>query len=1033
MASNPPQADRNLAQYLGDQRDWQPKTAEDDADGRLPDLAVLGAVYGDGPWPVPQGNSNAWAIGSDRAAHDRPLIAGDQHLPATAPANFHHAVLASPTFSAQGASLPGLPFILLGNNQSVAWQVTNNSLDVTDVFQETIVVDETSPIGYSTVYQNQKEPIVPIPVEFKVNQIGDGIVNNLALVPPSDNVPEFVLTVPRRNDGPLIDFNPPQTDSDGSGLSAQWAGFSGTTEAEAFYRFGKANDLKDFQDAVPYFDVGSQNVFYSDRAGNIAYFMAGEVPLREDLQAGTVNGLPPFFIREGTGGNEWIPAASSPPSQTLPYETLPPAEMPRAINPPAGLLFNANNDPTGLTLDNDPLNQVRPDGGIYYLNYAYDMGLRAGRIGELLEEAAGGRGNPATFEEMQKIQADTYLPDAEVFLPYLRQAFDRAETAPAGSPLHAAASDPRVQEAMERLEAWDLRTPTGLPAGFDADPPGDQSGGLSEQEVASSIAATIYAVWRGRLINNTVDAALTKEGLPLPDSRDALKAVEHLLDPEIFSENQGVGASGLNFLAVPEHPDLANAAERRDYILVESLRDALEALSGDAFADVFGNATDQDAYRWGYLHRLTLEHPLGGAFNMPPGVGEVPSPLNDLSGLPMDGGFETLDRFSHDARAANSEAFRAPDGRDLPDIASQRYVGELGKPKIRAETSLPGGESGDPNSPFYANLLDDWLVNEAFPLGPREVNGSDDVEIFIPGRGPLQRSAAEGLAVNGNGQAAETIASALERSEGARGGPSKTSIPELRDTAIIARDEKGVPYIFASNESDLFLMQGWVHAEDRLFQIDVARRAAAGTLSELLGKDALAADIEARVIGLERAAEKSWPLFSQEVQSAFEAYSAGINSYLNNNDLPPEYDVLEITEVEPEWRPLDSVMVAKGLTFLLSFDLGDIERSKILGSYIDKLGYENGLALFTEDVFRSAPFTDAATLPDAGSPVPFRDLGAETAGAVEAPSIPSSTEDADRPGGGRRFDFDDLDVDDDAGRFGFALSEAVGAFDPVFV
>src|SRR5437773_11742204 len=97
--------------------------------------------------------------------------------------------------------------------------------------------------------------------------------------------------------------------------------------------------------------------------GNIAYFAGGEMQVIEDLQAGSVNGLPPWFIRNGTGGNEWLPAQHAQPGQAGTYEILPFDEMPHVINPPAGWFVNANNDPVGTTLDNNSLNQLRPGGG----------------------------------------------------------------------------------------------------------------------------------------------------------------------------------------------------------------------------------------------------------------------------------------------------------------------------------------------------------------------------------------------------------------------------------------------------------------------------------------------------------------------------------------------------------------------------------------------------------------------------------------------------------------------------------------------
>ena len=145
------------------------------------------------------------------------------------------------------------------------------------------------------------------------------------------------------------------------------------------------------------------------------------MPLREDLQAGTVAGAPPWFIRNGQGGNEWLPGAAPQPGQAIPYEILPFAEMPHVINPPAGWVVNANNDPAATTLDNNPLNQLREGGGIYYLSPGYNAGFRAGRITQLVRDAVAGDGK-VSFADMQAFQANVALLDAEYFVPWILQA-----------------------------------------------------------------------------------------------------------------------------------------------------------------------------------------------------------------------------------------------------------------------------------------------------------------------------------------------------------------------------------------------------------------------------------------------------------------------------------------------------------------------------------------------------------------------------------------------------------------------------------
>src|SRR5262249_38740670 len=278
------------------------------------------------------------------------------------------------------------------------------------------------------------------------------------------------------------------------------------------------------------------------------------------------------------GGNEWLPVLHPQPNQAVPFEILPAAEMPHVVNPAAGWFVNSNNDPIGTSLDNDPLNQLRPGGGIFYLNPGY-AGFRAGRITQLIREklAAG----PITFADMQQIQADTVLLDAQFFVPHILRAFEDAQTAPAGSPLALLASDPRVEEAVQRLRAWNLATPTGIPQGYDA--------GMTGQQAANSVAATIYTIWRSRFIANTVDAVLGP--LPKPPDGVTLADLRPLL--ETFATTHGVGASGLPFFNGPG----ATPEDRRDFVILQSLTDALNTLASPAFAAAFGGSSNQDDYR----------------------------------------------------------------------------------------------------------------------------------------------------------------------------------------------------------------------------------------------------------------------------------------------------------------------------------------------------------------------------------------------------------------------------------------------------
>jgi penicillin amidase len=159
---------------------------------------------------------------------------------------------------------------------------------------------------------------------------------------------------------------------------------------------------------------------------------------------------------------------------------------------------------------------------------------------------------------------------------------------------------------------------------------------------------------------------------------------------------------------------VADPVDRRDLLLLRSVKDALAKLAGPDFQAAFGGSTDQDDYRWGRLHRVVLDHPMDGPLNIPPGAGAFPAPLADLPGIPTDGGFDTVDAATHDARADASDEFMFGSG------PANRFVGEPRAPdEVVAESSLPGGTSGVPGERFYVNLLPRWLTNDTFPLRQR--------------------------------------------------------------------------------------------------------------------------------------------------------------------------------------------------------------------------------------------------------------------------------------------------------------------------
>jgi penicillin G amidase len=138
----------------------------------------------------------------------------------------------------------------------------------------------------------------------------------------------------------------------------------------------------------------------------------------------------------------------------------------------------------------------------------------------------------------------------------------------------------------------------------------------------------------------------------------------------------------------------------------------------------------------------------------------------------------------------------------------------------------------------------------------------------------------------------------------------------LEGPVEILRDRFGVPQIFAENERDLFFAQGYVHAQDRFFQMELGRRAGHGRLSELLGESALEFDRLSRTVGFGRIAASSERNGSPETLSILQAYSAGINACLAVEPHPPEFLLLRH---RPElWTPADTVAWSVVMAWSLS-------------------------------------------------------------------------------------------------------------------
>ena len=167
----------------------------------------------------------------------------------------------------------------------------------------------------------------------------------------------------------------------------------------------------------------------------------------------------------------------------------------------------------------------------------------------------------------------------------------------------------------------------------------------------------------------------------------------------------------------------------------------------------------------------------------------------------------------------------------------------------------------------------------------------------------------------------------------------EVQVPGLQAPVEVNRDAYGVPHIYASNSHDLFFSQGYVHAQDRFWQMDFWRHIGSGRLSELLGDGLLETDQILRTLGFARIAQEELENFDPISKEILESYAEGVNAYLADHqgaDLSLEYLVLKAinADYEPEpWQPLHSVTWGKVMAWDLGGNMdGEIENALLLGS-----------------------------------------------------------------------------------------------------
>ncbi|WP_347568601.1 penicillin acylase family protein [Isoptericola sp. AK164] len=230
------------------------------------------------------------------------------------------------------------------------------------------------------------------------------------------------------------------------------------------------------------------------------------------------------------------------------------------------------------------------------------------------------------------------------------------------------------------------------------------------------------------------------------------------------------------------------------------------------------------------------------------------------------------------------------------------------------------------------------------PDQPREGDEPPEEDAAPPARSRLRRTAV-GIAVLVVLALVATITFTVVTARRPLPDHSSTEqVPGLSGEVTVQRDAQGVPHVYAGTAEDLFAAQGYLHAQDRFFEMDYRRHVTAGRLAELVGDvpAAIDADKVIRTFGWRDVAEEEWNLVSPESRSYLQAYAQGVNAYLADRapeDLAVEYTVLgatvDVADPDP-WDPVDSLAWLKAMAWDLrgNYDT-ELDRAKAYSTLED--------------------------------------------------------------------------------------------------
>ncbi len=319
-------------------------------------------------WTGTHIGSNNWVVNGNMSASGMPIIANDTHLAFSAPGRWYAADIKTPDNNVCGFSLPGAPGIIIGENQHIAWALTNIMEDDADFYSEQLDSTRTKYL-LNNEWDNLK------------------VLKDTVKVKDSTNV---IFKIYLTDHGPIVsDIHPYNFVFKNKGIkeaivSMHWLGNYVSNEILSIYKIDKARNWNEFKDALQTYAVPGQNFVYADKQGNIGYMFGAWLPERP------ANGF--SFVYDGTNDkNDW-------------KGFVPQNELPQLFNPPQNFIASANNK---------TVKDYK-----YYITYLWEPSSRIERITELLNSK-----QKHSVKDFEKYQMDFVSPYADTLTKYILNAF----------------------------------------------------------------------------------------------------------------------------------------------------------------------------------------------------------------------------------------------------------------------------------------------------------------------------------------------------------------------------------------------------------------------------------------------------------------------------------------------------------------------------------------------------------------------------------------------------------------------------------